>query len=143
MVWLVRLWKLPDSPGKGTYILPPVTCLPPAHLDSPVYREESQDAEVVQEESSELSLSRLEEELAEDDEMADSDDDGPVYLDLTGIGSGGDSEGALGEALESTVDTKEWRLEVERVMPFLKVHVRQDNRVSVCVCVFVACWRVC
>ncbi len=104
---------------------------------SPVYREESQDAEVVQEESSELSLSRLEEELAEDDENVDSDDDGPVYLDLTGFGTGGDSQGVLGEALESTVDAKEWRLEVERVMPSLKVHVRQDNRVSVCICVTV------
>lgn len=103
-----------------------------------MYREESQDTEVLQEESSELSLSRLEEELAEEDDMDDSDDDGPVYLDLTGIGTGGDAEGGLGEALESTVDAKEWRLEVERVMPSLKVHVRQDNRVSVCVRFFAA-----
>ena len=35
----------------------------------------------------------------------------------------------LGEALESTVDAQEWRLEVERVLPALKIHVRQDNRV--------------
>ena len=101
-----------------------------------MHREEGQEEEVVQEESSELSLSRLEEELAEVDTV-DSDDDGPVYLDLTGIKQQVDSEGAgLGEALESTVDAKEWRLEVERVMPSLKVHVRQDNRVSCMVCVF-------
>ena len=32
--------------------------------------------------------------------------------------------------MQSTVDAQEWRLEVERVLPSLKVHVRQDNRVS-------------
>lgn len=35
----------------------------------------------------------------------------------------------LDNALEATVDTQEWRLEVERVLPSLKIHVRQDNRV--------------
>ena len=38
------------------------------------------------------------------------------------------------------MDAKEWRLEVERVMPSLKVHVRQDNRVSTGVC---GCVGVC
>ena len=33
-------------------------------------------------------------------------------------------------ALESSVDAQEWRLEVERVLPSLKVHIRQDNRVK-------------
>ena len=33
------------------------------------------------------------------------------------------------EALESTTDAQEWRLEVERVLPALKIHVRHDNRV--------------
>ena len=106
-----------------------------------MYRDESQEAEVIQEESSELNLSRLEEEFAGDGETADSDDDGPVYLDLTGIQTGDNSEGRLGDALEATVDAKEWRLEVERVMPSLKVHVRQDNRVRpglVCVCVCIS-----
>ena len=27
------------------------------------------------------------------------------------------------------MDAQEWRLEVERVLPALKIHVRQDNRV--------------
>ena len=43
----------------------------------------------------------------------------------------GDTGLKLGEALESTVDAQEWRLEVERVLPSLKVHLRQDNRVSI------------
>ena len=37
---------------------------------------------------------------------------------------------ALGGALEAGVDEQQWRLEVERVLPSLRVHVRQDNRVS-------------
>lgn len=40
----------------------------------------------------------------------------------------------LDSALEATVDAQEWRLEVERVLPSLKIHVRQDNRVR---------WHVC
>ena len=35
----------------------------------------------------------------------------------------------LGSALEATVDAQEWRLEVERVLPSLKIHVRQEDRV--------------
>ena len=37
--------------------------------------------------------------------------------------------GALGGALEAGVDEQQWRLEVERVLPSLRVHLRQDNRV--------------
>ncbi|MEQ2171210.1 hypothetical protein GOODEAATRI_008321, partial [Goodea atripinnis] len=33
------------------------------------------------------------------------------------------------EILESTVDATEWRLEVERVLPQLKVTIRTDNKV--------------
>lgn len=42
----------------------------------------------------------------------------------------GDSGARLDSALEATVDSHEWRLEVERVLPSLKIHFRQDNRVS-------------
>ena len=37
--------------------------------------------------------------------------------------------GRLGGALEAPVDEQQWRLEVERVLPSLRVHLRQDNRV--------------
>ena len=37
----------------------------------------------------------------------------------------------LDNALEATVDAQEWRLEVERVLPSLKIQIRQDNRVSI------------
>ena len=32
--------------------------------------------------------------------------------------------------LESTIDAAEWKLEVERVLPMLKVHIRGDNKVG-------------
>ena len=30
--------------------------------------------------------------------------------------------------MESTTDANEWKLEVERVIPSLKVHIRTDNK---------------
>lgn len=62
----------------------------PTH--SPVYLEEEGEEEVIQEEGVELSLSRLEEEMAIEDDVEDSDDDAPVYLDLSGIKQGRDEE---------------------------------------------------
>ena len=32
--------------------------------------------------------------------------------------------------MESTIDAAEWKLEVERVLPLLKVHIRTDNKVN-------------
>ena len=32
--------------------------------------------------------------------------------------------------MESTTDAAEWKLEVERVLPLLKVHIRTDNKVK-------------
>ena len=39
------------------------------------------------------------------------------------------SKFGLDNALEATMDAQEWRLEVERVLPSLKIQVRQDERV--------------
>lgn len=32
--------------------------------------------------------------------------------------------------MESSIDAAEWKLEVERVLPLLKVHIRTDNKVN-------------
>ena len=40
-----------------------------------------------------------------------------------------DGSGKMEGALQPTFDAQEWRLEVERVLPALKIQVRQDNRV--------------
>ena len=87
----------------------------------------------------------MEEEIQED--VIESDEEGPVFLDLTMMDREGSHEVSstplvplnypynqsttvkmLDEALETTVDPEQWRQEVERVMPSLKVRFRQDNR---------------
>ena len=82
---------------------------------------------------SEVSLSQVEDQV---DDYSDGEEEAPVFLDLTGMRPGKDLEGDAGagldSALESTIGAQEWRLEVERVLPSLKIHVRQDNRVSLC-----------
>lgn len=57
---------------------------------SPVYRDEGNEEEIVQEDGVELSLSHLEEELAVEDEGEESDGDAPIYLDLSAIQQGRD-----------------------------------------------------
>ena len=41
------------------------------------------------------------------------------------------SENKPDSVMESTIDAAEWKLEVERVLPLLKVHIRTDNKVLV------------
>lgn len=60
-------------------------------LIRPVYQEEpSQTSEVIQEEKSEVNLTQIEDQMEEAQE--DSEDEAPVFLDLTGFKSGKDSE---------------------------------------------------
>ncbi len=40
-----------------------------------------------------------------------------------------ESKIGLDSVLESSVDAQEWRLEVERVLPSLKIQIKQDDRV--------------
>ncbi len=137
MGWQGVPLKLQISPGRGvsqsTFLLIAVSrynhC-PPCHNFRPEYREDpSQTSEVIQEEMSEVSLQ------ADDhvEDHSDSEDEAPVFLDLTGLRPGRELEGDAGtgldSALEGTVGAQEWRLEVERVLPSLKIHIRQDNRV--------------
>ena len=88
--------------------------------------------EVVEEEGREVSLSRLEEEIQEEGGESEEEEEGAVFLDLSGLQQTTEhqSETVVKSAMQSTVDAQQWRLEVERVLPSLKVHVRQDNRVS-------------
>ena len=71
--------------------------------------------------------------LTNQEEAVDSEDEEAVFLDLSGLKQTKETQNEatlkLEGALESTVDAQEWRLEVERVLPSLKVHIRQDNRV--------------
>ena len=39
------------------------------------------------------------------------------------------------EILHSTTDATEWKLEVERVLPQLKVMIKNDNKVNFIICI--------
>ena len=56
---------------------------------------------------------------------------GSSYGEDGGVGASGDVAGAGASLeMECEIDPKDWREEVERVLPSLKVTVRADNKVS-------------
>uniref|UniRef100_A0A7N8XJ59 Intraflagellar transport protein 57 homolog n=1 Tax=Mastacembelus armatus TaxID=205130 RepID=A0A7N8XJ59_9TELE len=71
----------------------------------PNYPTETTEEESVTEDDAELTLSKVEEEMIVSERSSKPD-----------------------EILESTVDATEWNLEVERVLPQLKVTIRTDNK---------------
>ncbi|KAK3758581.1 hypothetical protein RRG08_041232 [Elysia crispata] len=98
----------------------------------PQYPEEEMDEEHVVEDDSELTLNEIEKSMAiGSSDVEDADDDEPM-LDLEGmkrLNQGKTFESSKPEEiLESTTDAADWRLEVERVMPQLKVTIRTDNK---------------
>jgi len=96
----------------------------------PLYLEEdSKDEEEVihQEDEAELKLEKIEDDFAA--AMDDSDDDTDAFLDLAAPGTQMDADAyKQNEIMLSTVNSEEWKLEVERVTPSLKVTVRTDNK---------------
>merc|ERR1712012_1475378 len=81
----------------------------------------------------ELTLTEIEKTMAigQNSDVEGDDDDEPM-MDLEGmkrlnINKGFESSKPE-EILESTTDAADWRLEVERVMPQLKVTIRTDNK---------------
>ncbi|KAM9322276.1 intraflagellar transport protein 57 homolog [Pholidichthys leucotaenia] len=98
----------------------------------PVYPTETTEEESVVEDDTELTLSKAEEEMVEE---ADDDDNDENVMDLedlklrtTAATAEPETSSKPDEILESTVDAAEWYLEVERVLPQLKVTVRTDNK---------------
>ncbi|KAM4700974.1 intraflagellar transport protein 57 homolog isoform 1-T2 [Discoglossus pictus] len=95
----------------------------------PIYPAEELDEENVVEDDAELVLNKLEEEIAEED----SDNDDEHFMDLNVLTAQSHKLGAgdaskQEEILESNTDAAEWNLEVERVLPQLKVTIRTDNK---------------
>ncbi|XP_067385280.1 intraflagellar transport protein 57 homolog isoform X2 [Channa argus] len=95
----------------------------------PNYPTEGAEEEYVMEDDAELTLSKVEEELIE----ADDDDDDENVIDLEALKlrtthTETESSSKPNEILVSTVDVAEWNLEVERVLPQLKVTIRTDNK---------------
>ncbi|XP_005998731.1 intraflagellar transport protein 57 homolog [Latimeria chalumnae] len=95
----------------------------------PIYPTEELEEESVMEDDAELTLNKLEEEVVEDAEDYEEEN----YIDLEALKAQthkmevGDSAKPE-EILESTTDAAEWNLEVERVLPHLKVTIRTDNK---------------
>ncbi|KFM73218.1 Intraflagellar transport protein 57-like protein, partial [Stegodyphus mimosarum] len=83
---------------------------------------------------SEVTLEKIEEEMiAEAYGEEDSDEEGEI-LDLEALRNLSIAKQDKGEknkpdeVMESNMDSMEWKLEVERVMPLLKITVRNDSR---------------
>ncbi|XP_047223445.1 intraflagellar transport protein 57 homolog isoform X1 [Girardinichthys multiradiatus] len=93
----------------------------------PNYPAENPEEESVIDDDAELTLSKVEEEMVEE-----ADDEENVMdleaLKLRSAHTEAEPTSKPDEILESTVDAAEWRLEVERVLPQLKVTIRTDNK---------------
>uniref|UniRef100_A0A3P9IB51 Intraflagellar transport protein 57 homolog n=1 Tax=Oryzias latipes TaxID=8090 RepID=A0A3P9IB51_ORYLA len=94
----------------------------------PDYPSETAEEESMLEDDAEVTLSTAEEEILEEDE-----DEEEIAMDLESLKLRNfHNEPELSskpeEILEATVDAAEWNLEVERVIPHLKVTIRNDNK---------------
>ncbi|XP_033934140.1 intraflagellar transport protein 57 homolog [Pseudochaenichthys georgianus] len=94
----------------------------------PDYPAETTEEESVVEDDAELTLSKVEEETIEE-----PDDEEENVMDLEALKlrtcpTDAEASSKPEEILEATVDAAEWSLEVERVLPQLKVTVRTDNK---------------
>lgn len=94
----------------------------------PNYPTETTEEESVIEDDAELTLSKVEEEMIEE-----PDDEEENVMDLEALKlrtthTEAEPSSKPDEILESTVDAAEWNLEVERVLPQLKVTIRTDNK---------------
>ncbi|XP_066282808.1 intraflagellar transport protein 57 homolog [Branchiostoma lanceolatum] len=98
--------------------------------DKPVYPEEEMEEETMVDDDAELTLNKVEDEMMMDDD--DEIEEEETFLDLEGLkkqSMKNESEGSKPvEIMESTTDAAEWKLEVERVLPSLKVHIKADNK---------------
>ncbi|XP_033849631.1 intraflagellar transport protein 57 homolog isoform X2 [Acipenser ruthenus] len=96
--------------------------------NKPNYPTEELEESSVMEDDSELTLNKMQEEMIEE-----PDDYEEHLMDLEALKAQRNttetSESSKpDEILESTTDAAEWNLEVERVLPLLKVTIRTDNK---------------
>lgn len=97
----------------------------------PQHAQEDFEEETMEDDEAELTLNKVEEEMMDEaDEEIEEDDN---YLDLAGMKQQSQMNDIANSSkpdsvMESTTDAAEWKLEVERVLPLLKVHIRTDNK---------------
>lgn len=97
----------------------------------PQHAQEDFEEETMEDDEAELTLNKVEEEMMDEAEEEIEEDDS--YLDLAGMKQQSQMNEIADSAkpdsvMESTTDAAEWKLEVERVLPLLKVHIRTDNK---------------
>ncbi|XP_052806204.1 intraflagellar transport protein 57 homolog [Mya arenaria] len=97
----------------------------------PEYPEEEMEEENIVEDDAELTLNKVEDNIfgagGDEDEF---EDDEPM-MDLEGLrklNQKNDETSKPEEIMESTTDAADWKMEVERVLPQLKVTIRTDNK---------------
>lgn len=97
---------------------------------SPVYPEEEADEENIMEDDSEMNLNKVEEDLFQEDDEIEEEEHVMMVDDLQRK-SGKQDQGTSSKPeviMESNTDSAEWKLEVERVLPQLKLTIRADNK---------------
>ncbi|KAM7400029.1 hypothetical protein PAMA_004629 [Pampus argenteus] len=94
----------------------------------PTYPTETTEEESVIEDDAELTLSKVEEEMIEEPDEEEENVMDLEALKLRTTHTEVEPASKPDDILESTVDAAEWNLEVERVLPQLKVTVRTDNK---------------
>ncbi|XP_019209533.1 intraflagellar transport protein 57 homolog [Oreochromis niloticus] len=92
------------------------------------YPSENTEEESVVEDDAELTLSKVEEELIDEGDEEEENVMDLEALKLRSTHTEAEMSSKPDEILESTVDATEWNLEVERVLPQLKVTIRTDNK---------------
>ncbi|XP_039609922.1 intraflagellar transport protein 57 homolog [Polypterus senegalus] len=98
--------------------------------NKPKYPSEAPESETVMEDDAELTLEKLEEEIAHED-PDDYEDENVIGIEALKERSHKSEimeSSKPDEILESSTDATEWNLEVERVLPQLKVTIRTDNK---------------
>ncbi|XP_071348127.1 intraflagellar transport protein 57 homolog [Trachinotus anak] len=94
----------------------------------PNYPTETTEEESMIEDDAELTLSKVEEEMIEEPDEEEENVMDLEALKLRTTLTEAEPSSKPDEILESTVDAAEWNLEVERVLPQLKVTIRTDNK---------------
>ncbi|KAE8748035.1 hypothetical protein FOCC_FOCC005230 [Frankliniella occidentalis] len=98
--------------------------------NKPEPKPEVTEDDTVEEDDSELLLERVEEEMAA--VFSDDEDDNLLNVDdlrtIPGVDMNNLESQKPEEILESTTTSEDWQLELERVLPQLKVTVKSDSR---------------
>ncbi|XP_077563629.1 intraflagellar transport protein 57 homolog [Haemaphysalis longicornis] len=97
--------------------------------------EEQLEEDTVVDDAAEVTLEKIEEEMLEEQAADDEDDDDGPVMDLDALRTlsagrmvGPSQPSKPEDILRSSVDSAEWKMEVERVLPLLRVTIQPDAK---------------